>query len=109
MTSALDLRKIYMFNHLSDERLAEEDEQADQPDEGHLRVHVHQRVRDVADQGERFADRPQADGDGDGTPTAAVDQGDGDYTTTVVAPVGPSSDVVQALVDGVVVSSVTIA
>jgi hypothetical protein len=50
-----------------------------------------------------------ADGDADGTPTAAVDEGDGTYTTMVLAPASPGSDVVRALVDGAPVSSVTVA
>jgi hypothetical protein len=49
-----------------------------------------------------------ADGDADGTPTAAVNQGDGTWTTTVTAPASPGSDVVRGMADGVEILAVAV-
>jgi hypothetical protein len=50
-----------------------------------------------------------ADGNPDGVPATAVDEGDGTYSILVVAPAAAGSDVVEARVDGAVVSTVNIA
>ena len=50
-----------------------------------------------------------ADGDADGSPSPAVNQGDGTWTGFVTAPVTPGRDTVRALVDGVPVVTAAVA